>query len=804
MTRGKFEAGLLALAVMALAAACGANDATTPDGDICTFDFDCPAGFCCDSSICLPCPDGDIPGDDGDGSCVACVNNVECPAGALCEDGCCTGIETDGDIDVEGKEQDSYEEVPYDCPKIKIEPDKLDFGAVQIGNSVTQSFIIRNDSNDDVDLEIYDIAYNAVTGTAEFTIETELPTPEEKIVIPRGGSFGPIVVKYIPLDEGIDEESLSIVSNACEALFHLPMVSGYKGTATFCIEPSEHNFGNVELGSPAAQKEFCYWNCGKDDGNKILTVSQILMASGVNPNFKILDGNIDPLNPHQLVPLGETPAEQRKCEYSFTVEYVPQTLADFVNPHRETIKIVNNSDDPTQRVSDVYVEGRAESALLSVFPYPVDMGLQIIHDGTCNSDADCPQDQKCREMGFGEGRQCVAELTVAVYNWTGIPIKVEGLQLISEEDQNLCNEFRIFDDHGLANNTTCIDNSTCEEPLSCEEVLGAGVTACSILPGQGTPGLFTMTYNPKNVGLDKKCELRIQSTLPTAEFMEFPILGKGRLPNVCPEARAATQSHGPPIVQPIMGIPENTKLCFYGNISGDEDGEIVAFNWLDDLPDSKPEGSALDLRPLGQDWVNVCGTFDIYGDYHLQLKVQDNEGCWSEPFDIFVTINGDQGLQAILEFDGGDDSILGRNLVDMDLSITSPRGGKCSDNNINQNGTCLFPLGDGVAVMTQWSLGGDTGTTEDMRVSNPVDGPWTVCAEYVNDCETWMDIFVQPFCIGTLDTNRFTITLYDPNNWANSEPLFPTLSGSAKLNDRICWRVVRVDGVFQPPVKVTN
>jgi hypothetical protein len=799
---------LMALALAsAMLIACSSGGTVTPDGDIvCETSNDCPDGFECIAEECI-CTSGDCI-IDGDPADIICTSDLDCPPGQLClldlitNNYYCAYPDTDGDTVIDGDTVDG-DTVDFDtdfkCADMLIQPEILNFGAVAIQNTSTRSFNISNDSNFNVDLEIYAIKYEDIQ-SAEFTIDNEPTADEYPIILSRGSSIV-VTVTYKPIDPGIDEVFLTIVSNACGgSITQLPMKSEYKGTAYIEVDPTDHNYLDVPIGNEVVQ-EFSIYNVGEADGNKVLTISEIKLAAGFDNNFEILAaGTIDYLNPKQLTPC---PQEEPipECMHTFAVLYHPQSPADVFSPHRARVLIVNNSDDPSQRVTEINVEGTATAYLLEINPVPVDFGTTVIFEHgnpepECEADADCPEGQVCDSRSGGGQKICWKEVPVQVFNYSENPVAVKRFTFSQEEGNTSCDEYAAIDSENIISRL-CSEADPCPGSMACVEYNGQNI--CQIPPGGADYATFTMRYAPRSVGIDT-CTLHVWNTLAgEGGDRQFGVKGRGRLPNECPEAFMALQSHGPPVTRPIEGVAEGTNLCFYADVSRDPDGQLVSFEWsIDPAPG---DFDITDCYFADQRHAVLCCPFDLPGDYGINLKVQDNEGCWSEQETAEVHINGNQWLQLILNFqDGG--GFIGQNLVDMDLVLVDPIGGQCSDNNLTTNGSCTFPQNNGTVIMTQFSNGaGFNGTTEEMRLTYPKDGAWEIQVRYVEDCQDWYDFLIVPFCASRKRPNSYTLEAYDPKSFSTI-PLWTTSGSLQEEGYQHRYRALRVNGVWTDFTKI--
>lgn len=742
---------------------------------------------------------------------IICLSDIDCEPGSFCilnpgtDYKICVDPYTDGDDDRENGGDSVEWNIDY-CPFMIVDPSELNFGAVPLRMTVKQNFDIQNNSNyKDPLLRIDAINYDNVTQTDEFRIVLIEGLPPEEvefpIEIPRGGHIQ-VEVEYTPLDAGIDEAEITIVSNDCNQtpdgtniIFHLPMFSQYKGTRRLCVDPVEKYFGNVDVGARETQ-EFVAWNCGLETGNKVLTIKSIRLQSEYNPHFSISEGEVYSYDEVLLTPL--TSSEDDAQLHYFTIDYCPMLKADEFSPHTERVIIINDSDELAERVAEVWLEGYAESSQMSVYPLPVDFGDVSIHtpenpQKTCEPDITCEPCAANPEPGCCPvGQTCLNDhmcynlMDVYIFNWSGEMQSVHNFSLEATPEDSGCEEFHLVDEEG---NLILIYNDHIDIP-----------------PGQSQPGHINVAYKPLNVGQDT-CHLNFGTTLDAVPWMEFPMLGKGKLPNLPPVADLALRSHGQPIITPLEGIREGTRLCFYGNISydqfheGDRPDQLVDFSWT--MP-VKPVRSNAIFRYLDTDHVTACVDFDRGGDYEIHFKVQDEEGCWSEAKIVYVQVDANQGIRLILNFESGSGStIVTADNTDMDLRLASPCGFVCSDDNLSQS-VCSYPLGEGEALFTRWSSGaGYNGTTEDMRVPQPVDGMWEISVYYENDCENLLDILFTPVCVTRNSNNRFTIDIYDPNDPGMVDPLFTTLSGRlGSQGDSAAWRIMRLNGIWQTPTRL--
>lgn len=791
----------LAASLFAFQACDDGSSALPTDGDApvtCTVDEECGDGFYCLDGYCATASDGDGP------SVLTCVDDWDCPIGQLCLDNgagkkICKGI-ADGDDEsetsIEGDKDpvdtfDGYD-APGKCPVLQVSPNQgLNFGAVIRGNSATLQLTITNNSNEDVDLNIFAITYDTTTQTADFQLELTQPegidwTQTQVLMRDQSGTLN---ITYTPSDEGIDEAYLTILSNDCvNPLMQVRLWSEYKGTAYLAVDPLSHDFGNVNIGDPAVTYEFKAWNYGDPTGNRILTISEVSEATGntdynFSLSFRTYDGQIlNEINPYQpvMLPPGESYA------LTIIVSYTPQSMTDEFRPLSEEIFIFNDSEILSEQMTSLSVTGYAESATLTVFPIPIDFDECVFNDITCALDEDCPEGQTCLA-----DHQCYeVRDDTRVFNWTANPVVVSRMDFQEVDQYNDCDHFYFVDSANYPHRDEA--------------------------PSSGPYSIVPLTVQPDNVGTSFKvaykcteetidgCMIRLEAQLPAGpQYPMYPMKGFGVPPNRKPTARVSLEKNSPPIEDPIEGVRAGTELKFYGKVSGDWDGQVVCWNWeLTQVPTgSTARINTVEFTPgcpyTGMDTSAIKVKFDKGGDYVLKLTVMDDDEAWSEPEEIYLKINGNQGLGVILTFDGGDASFLGKNVLDMDLVIQDVIGATCSCKNLNINNGCQFPQNRGYVLFPQCAEGGGGGI-EEARMTILTDGAWYTSAKYLNDCEQLNNWLVAPVCVlwGHIENNTYTMRFYDPNNWSDTTPFFPAQSSTLSQGESDTYLLIRENGMW--------
>jgi hypothetical protein len=133
-------------------------------------------------------------------------------------------------------------ELPAD---ISVSPLSVDFGAVTVATSATDSVTISNDGS-------AELTVNSLTllGASEFSLSGPPATP---FAVAAGTSVD-LIVEYAPLNDGLDTGTLEVASNSPgEALISVALSgTGVPVQVNACVpvvDPASLQFGSVELGN---------------------------------------------------------------------------------------------------------------------------------------------------------------------------------------------------------------------------------------------------------------------------------------------------------------------------------------------------------------------------------------------------------------------------------------------------------------------------------------------------------------------------------------------------------------------------
>ncbi len=754
-----------ALLAILITVGCNGNTTTIQENDpddagpiLCEETSDCPGGMICVLGECRP----------------MCVEDADCPDGMLCNletSSCITEAAAeaqgdgdgeddvplvDGDSDPDGDEDGSGDEESV-CATLLTEPQSIEFDP-PLYNVLQQRSVTLSNNDETANLIIQAVS---LIGSTDFSLP-DLPNLQFPRRL-RPGEQWTLVITYTPSDPTPDNAVLSFVSDSCSGLLtQIPIYSTATDDDSLCrleVDPENYEFPATQVGRPPAYAAFTITYPFVQGCDEAIRISSIALSDSTTRPFALDQGALSSDAPKDLLP-GD--------QHLFVVSYWPDSEATAINPHITRVFINSDSPSPDNQTLEVRITGITWASGFSITPDPLVFPPTSINTTVCDSNDDCPDTRLCIN------EVCAVEQSFRLRNWHAEALEVTGV-FLNEESGDDCSAFHL---------------ETTELPLG-EEVPPGGTGAVEgwafFAPQEEKSYQCQLDLLLHHAGEDDDYAVRVR------------LEGDGRPVNEIPIARASLQSHGPIIQIPITGVSENTRLCFYGNIAYDPDGELTEFDWSIERPAGSLTLPIL-IPYIDIPGVNMCADFDLGGDYTITLKVRDNEGQWSSPFIIQVTVDGNEGLRAILQFDAGVDYPDATTLVDMDLLLSDSIGATCRDDTITSTGSFTFPQGHGTAIMPRTTPGaGAGGTVEELVITNPTDGLWRIGVHYVDDC--MFDSGLS--CLQHLATTDYRIRLYDPNHAATA-PLFAPLEGEIAFDETIEWILTRVNGIWNEPVLVTN
>lgn len=787
------RAVFVALVAGVTAGCAGAPGITAGPGIPCATDESCRAAYASNNWACdpiartcyelVPSDDADVepipdfePADpegdeDPDIERFLCDDDLDCPAGTVCNTAAGECRNPAGDND----------DVPQVVDNVTIFlPDQVGFGAVLLGQERCEDLLVRNGGV--TPLTIFAIEYDNVGQTAEFRLEG---LPQFPLTLEADTRLNPPPrVCYRPVDPGADSAFVQIISNATNVrgAAKVRVFSEEKGRSRLCVrmEPgtpdvrfdvdadaltrvqyaARMQFPNVGVGQPGVTATLKLENCGDLDGNRILRVTEILFER-TSPHFTLSAPAASPQRPLLIAP-----GEEAAVDVLITFNPVEPTFTDRPpRQHVQWLTITSESDYSEQRAFTVDLTGQSRSGLLEMRPSPAEFGATVY------------------------GNMRTLRVNLLNPNAAGQPIEIRRLDIVTQVNprfDTLASDFPVFADD-------------CTTPL-------AEVNPPVVLnPAVGVMPLC-IGYRPRekrdaNNNLVRKEDfayLRVQTNQPgSLEFALFPLLGKGKPPNVPPEARISLQRFGPQVTRPIQ-IRAPQSICFFSvSIDPDADDLLPAkYNWVwrsDTAPPERITQTA--IEPLNQfrsleDSDAVCVEFTRQGTYYLQLTVTDIEGAVSTNTDNWVRIDptAEQAIAITMLFYGA------QGAADVNLEWSNARGGRCSQDTMTSTNSCNMGTA-GAAQVTQYTVEARRGTTEEIVHNNPIDGTYFIRARLFKSCDRFeFSLFNIPICLSRARP-RVEIRLWDPTIFPIE--YFQTLEG--RLNsegDELCWAIERQRGVW--------
>jgi hypothetical protein len=237
---------------------------------------------------------------------------------------------------------------------IQLNPAALDFGTVMIGNSTSQTTRVENQGTADLVIDLV----NRCSGTSdEFSWNPDAPFS----VAPGDGQL--LTVTYMPVDEGLDNGCLAIVTGNTETG---PVELALSGAGTVAPEPDINpdpamlEFNTVIIGDTAVITAEIQ-NLGTAD----LYVSAVNLGAGTSDEF-----TFSPAGSFSLAP---------NSSQTLTVTYTP------MDEGPDSGSLVIESDDPDEPAVELRLTGTGSvmpQAVINLNPAVLDFGSVMVGDST--------------------------------------------------------------------------------------------------------------------------------------------------------------------------------------------------------------------------------------------------------------------------------------------------------------------------------------------------------------------------------------------------------------------------------------
>jgi len=271
-----------------------------PIGESCVLDDECDGGRCV-GGVC----------DDG-----LCENNNQCRETELCVYGECVP-------------SDAFACTGDQAPLAGVSPLTIDFGEVALGNTGEATITIENKG--DCLLTVQEIFLSS-TGDPGFSCEPCDPTTFPQRLPPQRTLD--VTVRFSPPAPGSAETVLYLRTDDAtagdEGLVQAQVSASYSGIPVILIDPLQHNFGNVAVGTSRTQ-DVTVRNVGS--GNAVLTIEGIYVwgapdftipaeLDAVRPTSPLLLPPYDPNDPSTeiVVPITLTPTQLANYEANLYIE----------------------------------------------------------------------------------------------------------------------------------------------------------------------------------------------------------------------------------------------------------------------------------------------------------------------------------------------------------------------------------------------------------------------------------------------------------------------------------------------------
>lgn len=543
-----------------------------------------------------------------------CINSDDCVDGQICGplNYCMDeGGNNDGDTIVTDGDDDSDTAVDGDQnvdgdPTMNA-PDRIDFGAVMIGEPVYKDLIISNSgtgtlvintmeinslSDDQVDFKLLDYDKTAkVTiqpnSSATFSIEL-LPTLPKKY-------NSVLTISHNDFD---NNNGLMLVS----------LVSDYKGESMIEATPETVEFGNVRVGDPGLEADVEV--CNNGTGNKVVTINSVGMKNSATASSFNYEMDINPstANPYYL--------NVEEC-FTVTLIYMPQNSTVYPEVLSNCFVIYNNADNEEDKRTEICMSGTASENSIRVYKNPIEFGYVDIDDTKAKS--------------------------LEISNYTGAQVQVNSILL----NGNHCEEFELYlGDYGTFPFTMEID----------ENINEIGVGYSPVNTGEDRGCYFMISY-------EQSGRSDVSKTAVSGWGRE------SNQPPVARIARSANGADiVAPIEIPSGATSTQKQIALFGDISYDPDDEdyVSKYEWSLEVPSDQSRTVISD-----ESAPNISAQLDLAGPYTFKLVVTDSQGLESEEKHVFINVALNEKITIDMQFTGNGPQNVDLRWVDPSGSVCS-------------------------------------------------------------------------------------------------------------------------------------
>ncbi|RJO74512.1 MAG: hypothetical protein C4523_00575 [Myxococcales bacterium] len=309
---------------MALPGACG-GDRQTDEAPPCADTRDCAAGEVCVRGACVPV-DGDGVSPNGDRS--------DDPSPDADADGNDADSSADGDPP-DGMDGDE-EAIPAGrCEDLRLRPDSINYGCVDLGNYATRSLMLCNEGSGHVDL--LGLVLTPVSeGSCPVAIEGAfafigtVPSPRVPFPLDAGDCFA-ISVEHTPYPGSADHATLKFITSVCSISAPLSRECKcrcyYPSLMAFCDSGERCEFGETQvdrstvLGVTVENYSI--------EADREIALERIVLEEEGDANFRIEFPDEETREPGEAVSL--CPGDR----YRFNIVFTPQSEG----PHENAVLI---------------------------------------------------------------------------------------------------------------------------------------------------------------------------------------------------------------------------------------------------------------------------------------------------------------------------------------------------------------------------------------------------------------------------------------------------------------------------------
>lgn len=505
-----------------------------------------------------------------------------------------------------------------EVPAVQITPDRVRFGALEIGDRSERIVEVRNTGEGQLIVAGLSLAPAGELELSWYTAARPEPRPADAAgtlrVAPGEALF--LVVTYTPRDDGADEGLITFATNAPEHRNVTVPVTAGSGPPEIAVSPQTVDFGRIAAGETGRQRVTV-----TNAGLRPLHLTRVGLDGSTD--FSVHLAGRDPRRaPEALAdPDGDgEPGLAPGAHVELELRYAPRVEGP------DSGSLLLYSDDPGRPMVEVTLVANGDTPCLEVTPRAIEMPTSLVHR--------------------------VDSRPFDIESCGSATLEIHGIRLSDDSDPAFT--------------------------LAADSLPGLPALLPAAEEGAPRPSRgIRVDFEPRDARVHQGTVL-IESNDPLAPVREVRLLGRGVL-NACPQARVTHDYYsvrpddvvvldGSPSVDPDG--PDNRPVAYEWVVTGRPEGSVAQ-------PLEAVGGGGVG-PPDDPSTPTAAFRVDLAGTYTVELRVTDRLGLDSRACDtaavVVIDAEAEAGIQVQLTWTTGDGAETAEQGADVDLHLLHPAG----------------------------------------------------------------------------------------------------------------------------------